>query len=153
MSIKQRLVDDVKSAMKAREQLRLDCLRMLRAKILEREVALRGEKGRGYELTDEEAIAVIAAYGKQRRDSIDSYRAAGRDELAAKEQAELEILSAYLPRQLSEDELRSMIREAIAEAGASSAREIGAVMKLLMPRVQGAADGKLVNRMVRELLG
>ena len=152
MSLKRTIAEDVKTAMKAGERERVSCLRMLQARILEREVELRAERGRGVELDDDEARAVIGSYAKQRRESIESYRAGGREELAAKEEAELAIVTAYLPRQLGETELREIVRAAIAESGATSARDLGNVMKAVMPRVQGLADGKLVNRLVRELL-
>jgi len=152
MSIKRQLDDDLKQAMKQRDTRRVGCIRMLKSKLLEREVALRGKHGVDYAITDEEARTVIASYAKQRRDSIESYRQGGRDDLAADEQAELEIVSSYLPQQLSEDELRALVRAAVEEVGAASLRDLGAVMKTLMPRTKGTADGKLVNRLVREAL-
>jgi uncharacterized protein YqeY len=85
-------------------------------------------------------------------DSIESYERAGREDLAARERAELEIVRGYLPRQLDEEEVRGIVMQAIAEAHATSPKEMGAVMKIVMPKVKGAADGKLVNRLVRELL-
>jgi len=152
VTIKERLDADLKDALKARQARRVDCLRMLKAKILEGEVELRAERGRDYKLTDEEAQAVISTYAKQRRDSIEGFRQGGREDLVAKEEAELEIVSAYLPRQLGRDEIERIVTEAIAEAGAASAADLGRVMKLVMPRVKGAADGKLVNQIVREKL-
>lgn len=125
---------------------------MLKARLQERELELRGKHGRDYAITDEEALAAISSYAKQRRDSIESYRQGGREELAAGEEAELAIVSEYLPRQLGDEELRRVIREAITEAGAASPKDAGSVMKLVMPRVKGAADGKLVSRLVQELL-
>jgi len=152
MSIKQRLLDDMKEAMRARQSARLGCIRMLKSKIQEREVALRATKGVGYELEDEEALEVVSAYAKQRRDSIRAYEDAGREDLAAKEKAELEMIAVYLPEQLCEEDLRAIVSEAVAESGASSPREMGVVMKLVMPRVKGRADGKQVNAVVSELL-
>jgi len=152
MSIKQRLDTDMKQAMKGRDRPRVSCIRMLKSKLLEREVALRAKHGTDYEITEEEAQSVIATYAKQRRDSIDSYRKGGRDDLVADEQAELEIVSTYLPQQLSEAELRPLVQQAISESGAESVQDIGKVMKVLMPRTKGKADGKQVNRIVRELL-
>jgi len=153
VTIKERLDADLKEALKARQARRVDCLRMLKAKILEREVELRVERGLDCKLADDEAQAVIAAYAKQRRDSIESFRQGGREDLASKEEAELEIVTAYLPRQLGREELERIVAAAIAEAGAASAADLGRVMKLVMPRVKGAADGKLVNQIVREKLG
>ena len=152
MSIKKRLDADMKDAMKKREQQRLGCIRMLKSKLQERELALRGKHGTDYQITDEEALSVISTYAKQRRDSIESYRQGGRDDLVAAEEAELAIVTDYLPPQLSADELRGMIREAITESGAQSIKDLGQVMRILMPRTKGAADGKLVNQLVRELL-
>jgi uncharacterized protein YqeY len=126
---------------------------MLKSRMMEAEVERRATHGTGYELQDEEALAVIAAYAKQRRDSIDAYRQGGREDLAAKEEAELAVVQEYLPRQLSADEVRAIVSGAIAESGASSAKDMGAVMKLVMPKVKGVSDGKLVNQIVRELLG
>jgi len=153
MSIKARLDSDMKQAMKTRDQPTLACIRMLKSKLLEREVALRGERGRDYAITDDEATQVIASYAKQRRDSIDSYRQGGREDLAQAEEAELAVVARYLPRQLSEEEIVGLIREAVAEAGAQSIQDLGRVMKLVAPRTKGLADGKLVNRLVREALG
>lgn len=153
MTIKERLDADLREALKARQARRVDCVRMLKAKILEREVELRAERGLDCKLADDEAQAVIAAYAKQRRDSIESFRQGGREDLASKEEAELEIVTAYLPRQLGREELERIVAAAIAEAGAASAADLGRVMKLVMARVKGAADGKLVNQIVREKLG
>ena len=152
MTIQERLTADMKVAMKAGEKQRVGCIRMLLAKLKDQTVALRTEHGPEHRLTDEQALAAIGAYGKQRRDSIEAYENAGREDLAARERAELEIVSVYLPQQLGEDELRGIVQQAVAEAGATSMQQIGAVMKLVMPRVKGLADGKLVNRLVRELL-
>jgi uncharacterized protein YqeY len=152
MTLKQRMMDDVKVAMKAGDKTRVDCLRTVRSNILEQEVDLRADKGRDYELDDEEATRVLASYAKQRRDSIDSYRQGGREDLAVREEAELKIIEEYLPSQLSEDALREIVSQAVAESGASSPKEMGMVMKIVMPRVRGAADGKLVNRIVQEIL-
>jgi uncharacterized protein YqeY len=152
MTMKKRLEDDLKQAMKAREALRLSCLRMLKSKIQEREVALRAKEGVDYQLSDEEVIEVASSYAKQRRDSIESYRQGGREELAVKEEAELAIIEGYLPQQLSREEIVVIVRGAIEESGAESIKDMGAVMKVVMPQVKGQADGKLVNQVVREQL-
>jgi len=152
MSLMETIAEDLKSALKSQARQRLETLRMARAKMLEAEVALRAEMGREYKLEDSEAIRVLAAYAKQRRDSIDSYRQAGREDLATQEEAELAIIQEYLPRQLSPDEVKEIVRAAIAEAGATSPKDMGAVMKLVMPKLKGAADGKLVNQIVGQLL-
>ncbi len=153
MSIVQRLDADMKQAMRAKDSLGLSCIRMLKSKLMEKEVALRSKQGKEYKLSDEEAEAVIAAYAKQRRDSIESYAKGGRDDLVESEKAELEIVQRYLPEPMGDDELKTIVAEAVAESGASSVRDMGAVMKLVMARVKGAADGKKINEMVRRLLG
>jgi uncharacterized protein YqeY len=108
--------------MKAKDADRLAVLRMLKAKMMEAEVAQREKKGLGYVLEDPEAQAVIAAYAKQRRDSIDAYRQGGREELAVKEEAELALIQQYLPAQLSEDQIRAIVGDAIKESGARPRR-------------------------------
>ena len=153
MTIKERIGADLTAAMKSKDAARLSVMRMVKARMLEAEVELRSKKGLDYQLEDPEALSVITAYAKQRRDSIDAYRQGGRTDLAEKEEAELAILQEYLPAQLPEAEIRRLVAEAIAVSGATSAKEMGAVMKILMPKVKGAADGGVVNRIVRELLG
>ena len=153
MTIRRRLMDDLKPAMKAGDRTRVACVRMLRSRLLEREVALRPQKGAAYEIEDDEALGVISTYAKQRREAIESFRGGGREELAAREEAELAIVEGYLPARLSEDEIRDLVRQAVDETGASSPRDTGKVMKLVMARVRGAADGKQVSRIVADLLG
>jgi uncharacterized protein YqeY len=153
MSLRQRITDDLRTALKSGAKDRLEVLRMLKARIQEAEVSLRASKGLTYELTDAEASAVLQTYAKQRREAIDSFRQGRRADLAAREEAELAIVQEYLPAQMAADELRRIVREAIAEAGATSARDVGKVMKVVMPKVKGAADGKEVNRIAVELLG
>jgi len=104
-------------------------------------------------LTNEEILSVLSTLAKQRRESIEQYSAAGRSDLADKESQELEIIHSYLPKQLSAAELDNVIRSAISESGASSFNELGKVMKVLMPKIKGVADGKIVNQRVKELLG
>lgn len=153
MSLKQRITDDLKAALKSRDALRLGVLRMLKAGILEAEVEQRGKQGLEYQADDAEVTRVLAAYAKQRRESIESYRQGGREDLAEQEQRELTVVEAYLPRPLGEAELREAVRQAIAETGAATSRDVGKVMKAVMPKLRGAADGKLVNRIALELLG
>jgi len=152
MTLRQRLEADLKTAMLARDRERLSCLRMIKSKMQEKEVALRAERGKDHQLEDAELLQVITAYAKQRRDSIAGYESGGRTELAEREKAELAMVAEYLPRQLDETQIRELVRAAIEETGASSARDMGRVMKALMPRTQGVADGKLVSQIVRELL-
>ena len=152
MSVKEKIAGDIKTAMKARDQLRLDTLRMVKSKIQEKEVELRGKKGRDYLLEDEEILQVLTTAAKQRRDSIESFRAGGREELAAKEEKELAIVQEFLPQQLSDEELQRLVKEAEEETGAKSPKDMGMVMKAVMPKVKGQADGKRINAVVRVLL-
>lgn len=146
MTLKERLNEDMKAAMKARETLRVSVLRLARAAIVDAEVA------QGTELDDAGVIAVLEKEAKKRRESIEEFTQAGRADLAAKEQQELEVLTAYLPQPMSVEELRAVVRECIAEVGATSRKDIGAVMKALMPRIRGRADGKVANQIVQEML-
>ena len=152
MSLKERISSEIKTAMKSGDRNTVSVLRMVNAKILEKEVELRSKKGRDYQLNDEEAIGVILTYAKQRRQSIDSYREGGRDDLAAQEESELLILQQYLPKQLSEEEVEAMVEQAISETGANGPQDMGRVMKALMPKVKGAVDGKLLSEMVQRKL-
>jgi uncharacterized protein len=152
MAIRERIVADLTAAMKAKDTQRLGVVRMLKSRIMEAEVDQRGRKGPDYALEDQECLAVIATYAKQRRDSIDAYRKGGKEDLAAKEEAELAIIQQYLPAQMSEDDVRRIVAGAIADVGATSAKDMGAVMKAVMPKLKGGADGAVVNRIVKELL-
>jgi uncharacterized protein YqeY len=147
MSLKQRLDEDVKAAMRARARDRLGTLRLITAAIKQREVDER------ITLDDAQVLAVIDKMVKQRRESIAQFDAAGRTDLADKERAELAILQEFLPAALGEAELEQLIGEAIAASGAQSARDMGAVMTLLRPRVQGRADMADVSRRVKARLG
>jgi len=153
MPIRERIVADLTAAMKAKDAQRLGVVRMLKSKIMEAEVDQRGRKGPEFVLGDQDCLAVIATYAKQRRDSIEAFRKGGKEDLATKEEAELAIIQEYLPAQMSEDEVRRIVTGAIAETGATSAKEMGAIMKVVMPKLKGEADGAMVNRIVRELLG
>ena len=148
MSLKDKLTADMKDAMKAREagKLRLSVIRLVRGAIRQQEID--GQK----ELSDEDVLGVISKEVKQRRDSIEDFKKGGRDDLVAEAEAEIAVLMEYLPQQLSEDEVRSLVKEAIVASGATSPKDMGKVMKELMPKVKGRADGKLVNGIVKELL-
>ncbi len=149
MNIKERLKSDVKEAMKAGEKLRLGVLRMLQARILEREVELRSERGRDYHLTDEETLEVLGGYAKQRRQSIESYSQGGREDLAYREREELEVVEGYLPRALTEAEIEGIVERVIRETGAAGLKDLGTVMKSVMAQVGSSADGRLVNQVVK----
>ena len=146
MSLKDRLLQDMKEAMKARDQLKLSTLRLLVSEIKNKEIDAKGE------LKDEAILAIIQKAVKQRQDSIAQYEKGGRQDLADKEKAELEILKAYLPEELSQEEILKIIDEAIAATGATSPKEMGKVMREVMPKVKGRADGKMVNELVRKRL-
>jgi uncharacterized protein len=146
MSLKERLDQDLKSAMREKAQLRLDTIRMLKSAIKYREIELMKP------LDDAGVHAVIGSEVKRRRDAAEQYRAGNRPELADKEDAEIVILQAYLPQQLSEDELRAKVDEAVKKVGAQGMKDMGAVMKALMPEVQGRAEGKAVSDMVKARL-
>jgi uncharacterized protein YqeY len=152
MSIEVRLQDEILVALKAGDKLRLNCLRMLKSKMQEKTVESRAKQGRDYTLTDEEVLAVISGYAKQRRDSIEAYRLGGRAEMLVKEEAELAIVCEYLPQQLTEEELVSIVTQAISESGATGPRDMGAVMKLVVSATKGRADGKVVSQLVRDQL-
>ena len=147
MSIKEKLKADLVTAMKARAELKVSTLRLITSSIKNKEIDERKE------LDDDGVLAVLNTAAKQRRDSIEQYEKGGRQDLADKEKAELTIIQVYLPQQLSKDEVTAFIKEAIAETGAAGAKDMGKVMKALMPKVKGKADGKLVNELVKELLG
>lgn len=147
MTLKSQIQDDVKSAMRARDQKRLTALRLIMAAIKQIEVDKR------IELDDEAVLAVLDKMVKQRRESISQYEAAGRDDLAAQEQFELDLISVYLPEPLSDAEVAQLVSQAINDSGASSIRDMGAVMNVLRPQVQGRADMKAVSSAVKAQLG
>ena len=153
MSVKDRISAELTEAMKSGDKVRLGVLRMLKTRLIEAEVQARAKNGPDAPLGDADALEAIASYAKQRRDSIDSYEKAGRDDLAAQERAELAVIQGYLPSQLSRDDVLALVKEAVAATGASGPKDMGAVMKALMPKVKGLADGKMVNDVVREVLG
>jgi len=145
MSIKDRLSEEMKVAMKARDSLRLGTIRMARTALKNAEIEARQE------LDDAATIKVLSTLVKQRREAAEAYRKT-RPELADKEEQELVVLQEFLPAQLSGAELEEMVARAITESGASSMRDMGAVMKLVTPQTTGRADGKLVSEIVRKQL-
>jgi uncharacterized protein YqeY len=148
MTLSRRLQEDLTQAIRDRDELRRDTLRMAIA------AAYNTQKAAGRELTDEEVVGVLAREVKTRRESIEAYLSAGRQDAARKEQAELEIVSAYLPEQLTEDEITALVKETLDQVGASSPRDMGRVMAVLAPKTRGRADGKQVSAAVaRELAG
>jgi uncharacterized protein YqeY len=147
MSLKNQIQEDIKTAMRAREKEQLSVLRLITAAIKQREVDER------IELDDEQILLVLDKMVKQRRESLEQYEKAGREDLVAQERFELKLLQGYLPEPLSDDELTELIRNAVSETGASSIRDMGAVMNALRPQVQGRADMKLVSQAVKDQLG
>ena len=146
MSLKETLANDLKDAMRGRETIRKNTVQMVRAAILQ------VEKDQRVTLGDEEIIGVIAKELKKRKDVLPEYEKSGRDDLIDALKQEIAILTAYLPAQLSEEELLEIVRKAIAETGASSLKEMGKIMGIVLPQVKGKADGKAVNEAARKLL-
>ncbi|UCF30882.1 MAG: GatB/YqeY domain-containing protein [bacterium] len=146
MKLLERIQEDLKRSLKAKDGTRVSVLRFLLASIRNREIDNMAS------LDEDQVLQEITSAAKRRRESIDAFREGGRQDLVDKEEAELAILSEYMPEQLSEDDIRSLVRQVISATGATSSADLGAVMKEVMPKVRGQADGKLVNQIVRELL-
>jgi uncharacterized protein YqeY len=147
VDLKARLGEDLKAGLRSGDKLRVSVIRLLSALIKNREVEKRGP------LSDAEVLQAISASCKQRQDSIEQFRQGGRQDLVDKETAELAILQSYLPAPVGPQELQAMVEAAIQESHAASLKEMGKVMSLLMPRIAGRADGKVVSNLVREALG
>ncbi|HYE65945.1 MAG TPA: GatB/YqeY domain-containing protein [Pyrinomonadaceae bacterium] len=147
MSLKQRIISDLTAAMKAQDAARTSTLRMVKASLMNREIE------KGGELTDDELTKVLHSLVKQRRDSIEQYEKGGRQELADKERAEIEVIEAYLPQAASREEIEQAVKLAIAETGASSMREMGAVMKAAQAHLAGrSADNRTLSEVVKSRL-
>lgn len=147
MSVVERIQEDQNLALKAREKERLSTLRLLSSELKNRRIEL------GRDLSDDDAVEVLMRALKQRRESEDQFTKGGRPELAAREAAEAEVIRGYLPEPLADEELDGMIDAAIAEVGATSLKDMGAVMGRLMPMVKGRAEGSVVSARVKERLG
>lgn len=147
MSLKQRISEDIKAAMKAREQDRLGVLRMLSAAIKQREVDER------IELTDTDVIALVEKQIKLRKEAAVQFEAGGRADSAAAERAEIDVLATYLPQALSADEVSAIIRQAVSQSGAAGPQDMGKVMAVLKPQLAGKADMGLVSRLLKSKLG
>ncbi len=146
MALKDQLEADLKTAMRGKDALKLSVVRMLKSAIKYREIEIMKP------LDDDAVVGVVASEMKRRRDSVEQFKAGNRQDLVDKEEAEIRILQAYLPQQLGEDELRAKVDEAIKAADAKGMKDMGAVMKALMPQVQGRAEGKAVSDMVKSRL-
>lgn len=147
MGLRDGIMKQMAEAAKAGDKLRLSTIRLLLSAVKYKEVDLKRE------LTDEEVAAVASTLIRQRHDSIEQFRAGKREDLAQKEEAELKILQEYMPPQLSPDEVRGLIKKTAEEIGAQGMKDMGKLMKEVMPRLKGKAEGKLINDMVKEVLG
>jgi uncharacterized protein YqeY len=146
MSLLQKLDDDLKSAMKASDKLKVSTIRMVKASLKNKQIEKRED------LSEDDIISILSTLSKQRRESIEQFSNAGRDDLADNEKQELEILQGYMPKQLDPEELDKIISESIKETAAQDVKDMGKVMRIVMPKVKGTADGKTVNQRVRYLL-
>lgn len=147
MSLKEQLLEDMKNAMKQKDTVGKNTIQMARAAILQI------EKDNRISLDDDGIIDVIAKEVKKRRDVLPEYEKSGRQDLVDSLKAEMDVLLKYLPQQLTEEELEVMVRQAVDETGAASVRDMGKVMQAVMPRVRGRADGKMINMIVKRILG
>ena len=146
VSLRHRLDEELKAAMRSNDAVRRDSLRMVLAAVQ------RAEKEGKHELADDEMLGILTRELKVRRESVDTFRAGGREDLVAKELAAIAIVSEFMPQPLSETELRALVEQAIAETGAASPRDMGKVMGWISPKTRGRADGKVVSQLVTQLL-
>ena len=146
MNLSERLNEDMKQAMKSKDKHLLSTIRMVRSTIKNLEIDLKRT------LDDNEVLDILSREIKQRKDALQEFEKAGRDDLVANANAEIEIIGKYLPEQLSEEEIKVIVQQTIQETGASSKAEMGKLMSALMPKVKGRADGKLVNQVVQQFL-
>lgn len=150
MTLKERINEDLKAAMKAGDKIRLEAVRAIKKDIIEKETAeKRAQRG---DLTPEEEIEVLTTMVKRRRDSIEQFKQAGRNDLADEEIKQLAVIEQYLPAQLSEAEVKDVLQKIIAQVGATSAKDVGKVMGAAMKELKGKADGSVVQRIAKELL-
>ncbi|NBC18218.1 MAG: GatB/YqeY domain-containing protein [Bacteroidetes bacterium] len=149
MTLTDQLQADLKDAMRAKDRVRLRTIRSLRTALTEKEIELRSSSEA---MSDEDALRVVQKQAKQRRDAIEQYAEAGREDLVRKEEEELEIIETYLPEQLGDDAIRKVLHEIIAATGAASPRDMGKVMGAAMKRLRGRADGRRINELAQELL-
>jgi hypothetical protein len=145
--IKEKLNEDMKVALKSGDKLRLSVVRMLISELKNEKIA------KGAELDEASERRVLSSYAKKRKEAMDAARAGGREEIAQREQAELDITMSYLPKQLGDDELRAVVKKHIEAAGSNGPQAFGVVMKSVIAEVGGQADGKLISSLVREMLG
>ena len=146
MALRDQIPEDLKTALREKKSLDLMVLRMLQASIKNREIDNKGQLG------DEEIVQVVSSEIKKRRDSIEEFKKVGRDDAAETEQQEIDVLMKYMPEQLSENEVSAKVTELVAESGAKSIKDLGVAMKVVMPALKGKADGKVINKYVRQEL-
>ena len=146
MGLRDQIPEDLKTALRGKKSLDLMVLRMLQASIKNREIDNKGE------LNDEDIIQVVSSEIKKRRDSIEEFKKVGRDDAAETEQQEIDVLMKYMPAQLSEEEIAAKVAELVAESGAGGLKDLGIAMKVVMPALKGKADGKVINKYVRQEL-
>ncbi len=147
MSLKEQLLEDMKTAMRDKDVIRKNTVQLVRSAVLQ------VEKDNKITLDDDGVIEIIAKEVKKRRDTLPEYEKSGRQDLVDNLKAEIDILLQYLPQQLTEEELEVIVKEAINDTGASSARDMGKIMQAVMPKVKGRADGKMINQIVKKILG
>jgi len=147
MSLKERLLEDLKVAMRDKDVIKKNTVQMARSAVLQ------VEKDSRITLDDDGVLDIIAKEVKKRRDSLPEFEKSGRQELIDNLKTEIEVLMKYLPRQLTEEELEVIVRQAVQDTGASSARDMGRIMQEVMPKVKGRADGRMINQIVKKILG
>jgi uncharacterized protein YqeY len=150
MTLKDRISEDLKAAMKSGDKSRLETLRTLRAALMEREIEKRGGGG---PITPDDEVAVLTSAAKRRKESIESFQQGGRQDLVEQETRELAIIREYLPQQLSREDVERVIATIISSAGAAAAADFGRVMPLVMKELKGKADGRLIQELVKKSLG
>lgn len=146
MSLEERLVEEMKQAMKSNEKLKLSAIRMIRSALKNKEIELRKK------LEDEEIVKVIQAMVRKGEESVEQFQTGGRMDLVEKEKSEIEVMKSFLPQPISQEEILKIIDQSIQETQASSLKDLGKVMKSVMPKIGGKADGKLINQLVKERL-
>lgn len=146
MSLKQKLQEDLKTSMKNKDTLRKSVITLIRSSIKQIEIDKR------IELNDDDIIDIISKQLKQRNDSLEQFLTAGREDLVEETRSEIKVLKEYLPQQLSEEELNEIVKQTISEVGATSMKDMGKIMSVIKPKTKGRADGKLINKLVKENL-
>ncbi|OGQ04493.1 MAG: glutamyl-tRNA amidotransferase [Deltaproteobacteria bacterium RIFCSPLOWO2_01_44_7] len=147
MPLKNKIEEDFKQAVRGKETLKVSCLRLIKAAIQNKEIDVRGK------LDDSQILSILSTLAKQRKESIEQFKKGGRNDLVKNEEAELKLIETYLPKALDEAALAKIIEQTIAEVGGQGAKDVGKVMKAVMPKIAGQADGRVVNQLVLKKLG